>query len=48
MTKRKAFTIAEKAAIIWRLEAGESNIRIAKEFDVSYLLSYLSLHNKVE
>ncbi|KAJ8952580.1 hypothetical protein NQ318_004125 [Aromia moschata] len=36
MTIRKAFTIAEKAAIVWRLEAGESNVSIAKEFGVAH------------
>ncbi|KAJ8945707.1 hypothetical protein NQ318_012426 [Aromia moschata] len=35
MTTRKAFTIA-KAAIVWRLEAGESNISIAKETDMPH------------
>ncbi|KAJ8944461.1 hypothetical protein NQ318_012521, partial [Aromia moschata] len=39
MTTRKAFTIAEKAAIVWRLEARQSNVSIAKEFDISFVLT---------
>lgn len=35
MSKRKAFTVEEKAHIIWRLESGESNNEIAKELNVS-------------
>lgn len=34
--KRKCFTIEEKSAIIHRLEAGESNVILAKEFGVSH------------
>ncbi|XP_049311737.1 tigger transposable element-derived protein 4-like [Bactrocera dorsalis] len=34
--KRKCFSIEEKAAIIHRLEAGESNALLAKEFGVSH------------
>ncbi|XP_041968768.1 tigger transposable element-derived protein 4-like [Aricia agestis] len=34
--RRKAFTVEEKEAIISRLEKGESNSRIAKEFGVSH------------
>lgn len=33
--KRKAWTVEEKAHIIWRLEAGESNTDIAKECGVN-------------
>ncbi|KAJ8947694.1 hypothetical protein NQ318_001532 [Aromia moschata] len=36
---RKAFKIAVKAAIVWRLEIGETNVSIAKEFDVRFVLS---------
>lgn len=35
-TKRKSFSIEEKSVIIQRLEAGESNVMIAKEFGVSH------------
>ncbi|KAF9822475.1 hypothetical protein SFRURICE_006558 [Spodoptera frugiperda] len=34
--KRKCFTIEEKRAILHRLEAGESNATLAKEFGVSH------------
>ncbi|KOB51958.1 Tigger transposable element-derived protein [Operophtera brumata] len=34
--KRKCFTIEEKSAILHRLEAGESNATLAKEFGVSH------------
>lgn len=34
--KRKCFTIEEKSAILYRLEAGESNATLAKEFGVSH------------
>lgn len=34
--KRKCFSIEEKSAIIHRLEAGESNVTLAKEFGVSH------------
>jgi len=36
MTKRKSFSIEEKSAILQRLEAGESNVTIAKEFGVNH------------
>ena len=34
--KRKCFSIEEKSVIIQRLEAGESNVTIAKEFCVNH------------
>lgn len=34
--KRKSFSIEEKSVIIQRLEAGESNVMIAKELGVSH------------
>ena len=34
--KRKCFSIEEKSAIIHRLEAGESNVTLAKKFSVSH------------
>lgn len=45
MSKRKAFSVEEKAHIIWRLENGESNNDIAKELNVSMyviLIGFLS------
>lgn len=32
ISKRKAFNVEEKPAIIWRLENRESNVTMAKEF----------------
>lgn len=34
--KRRIFSVEEKANIIWRLEAGESNKKLAQEFSVSH------------
>lgn len=34
--KRKVFTVEEKAHIVWRLENGDTNVNIAKEFHVSH------------
>ncbi|XP_056641291.1 tigger transposable element-derived protein 4-like [Diorhabda sublineata] len=36
MSKRKSLTIEEKANIIWRLQEGESNTMLSKEFGVSH------------
>lgn len=36
MSRRKSLTVEEKANIIWKLEAGESNSSLSKEFGVSH------------
>ncbi|XP_065157210.1 tigger transposable element-derived protein 4-like [Atheta coriaria] len=44
--RRKAFTIEEKSAIICRLENGESNSRLAKEFGVGHSTISMIFKNK--
>ena len=36
MSKRRVFSVEEKANIIWRLESGESNKNLSKELAVSH------------
>lgn len=47
-TKRKCFSIEEKSVIIQRLEAGESNGTLAKEFGVSHSTISTIKKNKVK